>query len=197
VGPEIERLVKALARLPGLGPASARRIAVRLLQRREELMLPLAELLRATAEQVRPCSVCGNLDTVDPCAICADPRRDAGLVCVVESVADLWALERAGAHQGRYHVLAGVLSAIGGVTPDDLAIPPLLDRVRGGGVREVIVATGATVDGQATAHLLAERLRPFGVAVSRLAHGVPVGGEIERMDQGTLAAALRARRAMG
>lgn len=194
MGPEIDRLVRMLARLPGLGPASARRIAVKLLASREGLMLPLAETLRATAEAVRTCGTCGNLDTTDPCSICADPRRDAGLVCVVESVADLWALERAGVHAGRYHVLSGVLSAIGGITPEDLSIGALLARVRQGGVREVILATSATVDGQATAHLLAERLKPFGVAVTRLAHGVPVGGEIERMDQGTLSAALRARR---
>ncbi len=194
MGPEIDRLVKMLARLPGLGPASARRIAVRLLDQREQLMLPLADALRATALQVKPCRVCGNLDTSDPCSICADARRDQGLVCVVESVADLWALERAGAHAGSYHVLAGALSAIGGVTPDDLRIAGLLRRVEAGGVREVILATSATVDGQATAHFLSDRLKPFGVAVTRLAHGVPVGGEIERMDHGTLAAALRARR---
>lgn len=194
MGPEIDRLVKMLARLPGLGPASARRIAVRLLDQREQLMLPLADALRATALQVKPCRVCGNLDTSDPCSICADARRDQGLVCVVESVADLWALERAGAHAGSYHVLAGALSAIGGVTPDDLRIAGLLRRVEAGSVREVILATSATVDGQATAHFLSDRLKPFGVAVTRLAHGVPVGGEIERMDHGTLAAALRARR---
>lgn len=194
MGPEIDRLVKMLARLPGLGPASARRIAVRLLDQREQLMLPLADALRATALQVKPCRLCGNLDTSDPCSICADARRDQGLVCVVESVADLWALERAGAHAGSYHVLAGALSAIGGVTPDDLRIAGLLRRVEAGGVREVILATSATVDGQATAHFLSDRLKPFGVAVTRLAHGVPVGGEIERMDHGTLAAALRARR---
>lgn len=194
MGPEIERLVTLLAKLPGLGPASARRIAVRLLTRRAELMLPLAETLGAAAAAVRPCSVCGNLDTTEPCAICVDPRRDQGLVCVVESVADLWALERAGAHHGSYHVLSGALSAIGGITPDDLSVGGLLQRVRDGAVREVILATSATVDGQATAHFLADRLKPFGVAITRLAHGVPVGGEIERMDHGTLAAALRARR---
>lgn len=194
MGPEIDRLVRMLARLPGLGPASARRIAVKLLGARESLMLPLAEALRSTAQAVRTCGVCGNLDTTDPCAICADERRDSGLVCVVEDVADLWALERAGVHSGRYHVLSGALSAIGGVTPEDLSIGALLGRVQQGGVREVILATSATVDGQATAHLLAERLKPFGVAVTRLAHGVPVGGEIGRMDQGTLSAALRARR---
>ncbi|MCC7283424.1 MAG: recombination protein RecR [Acetobacteraceae bacterium] len=194
MGPEIERLVTLLAKLPGLGPASARRIAVRLLTRRAELMLPLAETLGAAAAAVRPCSVCGNLDTTEPCAICVDPRRDQGLVCVVESVADLWALERAGAHHGSYHVLSGALSAIGGITPDDLSVGGLLQRVRDGAVREVILATSATVDGQATAHFLTDRLKPFGVAITRLAHGVPVGGEIERMDHGTLAAALRARR---
>lgn len=194
MGPEIERLVKMLARLPGLGPASARRIAVRLLEQRDSLMLPLAELLRATAAAVKRCSVCGNLDTTDPCAICADTRRDQGLVCVVESVADLWALERAGAHAGSYHVLSGALSAIGGITPDDLRIAALLRRLEGGRVREVILATSATVDGQATAHFLAGRLKPSGIAITRLAHGVPVGGEIERMDHGTLSQALRARR---
>lgn len=194
MGPEIDRLIRMLARLPGLGPASARRIAVRLLSQRAELMLPLADALRETAEAVRPCGTCGNLDTTDPCAICTDPRRDQGLVCVVESVADLWALERAGAHGGSYHVLSGALSAIGGITPDDISVAALLRRVGQGSVREVILATSATVDGQATAHFLADRLKPSGVAVSRLAHGVPMGGEIERMDHGTLAAALRARR---
>jgi recombination protein RecR len=194
LGPEIERLVKMLARLPGLGPASARRIAVRLLTHRADLMLPLSDTLRATAEAVRPCGICGNLDTTDPCAICADARRDPGLVCVVESVADLWALERAGAHAGRYHVLSGALSAIGGITPDDISVGALLRRVEAGSVREVILATSATVDGQATAHFLSDRLKPFGIAITRLAHGVPVGGEIERMDHGTLAAAVRARR---
>lgn len=183
-----------LARLPGLGPASARRIAVRLLTHRADLMLPLSDTLRATAEAVRPCGICGNLDTTDPCAICADARRDPGLVCVVESVADLWALERAGAHAGRYHVLSGALSAIGGITPDDISVGALLRRVEAGSVREVILATSATVDGQATAHFLSDRLKPFGIAITRLAHGVPVGGEIERMDHGTLAAAVRARR---
>jgi recombination protein RecR len=194
MGPEIERLVKLFARLPGLGPASARRIAVRLLENPETMMLPLADQLRTTAGATRACPVCGNLDTTDPCAICADARRDQGLVCVVESVADLWAMERAGAHAGSFHVLQGALSAIGGITPDDLAIETLLARVRAGAVREVILATSATVDGQATAHYLADRLRPLGVAVTRLAHGVPVGGEIERLDHGTLAQALRARR---
>jgi len=208
-GAEIERLIALLAKLPGLGPRSARRAALRLIARRETLLEPLARALREAAESVRPCSVCGNYDSTDPCAICADPKRDRGLVCVVEGVADLWALERAGAHRGTYQVLGGVLSALGGVGPEDLAIAPLLRRVQAaaaapGGevagapgaapVREVILALSATVDGQTTAHYLAERLKPLGVAVSRLAHGVPVGGELDHLDDGTILAALRARR---
>jgi recombination protein RecR len=193
-GPELERLILLLAKLPGLGPRSARRAALALLQRREQLMRPLAEALAAAEAAIRPCSVCGNLDTTDPCAICADPRRDRATLVVVETVGDLWALERAAAHRGLYHVLGGTLSAIAGQRPEDLAVAPLLARVAAGGVREVVLATSATVDGQTTAHYLAERLRGSDVAVTRLAHGVPVGGELGYLDEGTLAAALTARR---
>jgi recombination protein RecR len=194
IGPEIERLIQLLAKLPGLGPRSARRAALHLIKRREALLEPLADALAAAAERVRSCSRCGNIDTSDPCAICADLRRDASLLCVVEEVADLWALERAAAFKGRYHVLGGTLSALDGVGPDQLNIPKLIQRVRGEGVKEVILATNATVDGQTTAHYIADRLAPLGVAVSRLAHGVPLGGELDYLDDGTLAAALKARR---
>lgn len=193
-GPEIERLIGLLARLPGLGPRSARRAALKMLQQPESRMLPLAAALAEAARAVTPCSSCGNLDSRDPCAICADAGRERGLVCVVESVGDLWALERAGVHHGLYHVLGGTLSALGGVGPDDLNLAPLLARVGEGGVREVILALSATVDGAATAHWLADRLASSGVAVSRVGQGVPMGGALEALDDGTLAAALRARR---
>ena len=194
MGPELERLILLLARLPGLGPRSARRAALALLQKREALMRPLADALAAAADAIRPCSVCGNFDTTDPCGLCADPRRDRGTICVVETVGDLWALERAAAHRGLYHVLGGTLSALAGQRPEDLSVEPLLRRVASGEVREVILATSATVDGQTTAHYLAERLRGTGVALTRLAHGVPVGGELGYLDDGTLAAALASRR---
>ena len=193
-GPEIERLVQLLAKLPGLGPRSGRRAALHLLHRRETLLTPLAQALSEAAATVRPCSECGNLDSRDPCAICADPRRDAAILCVVESVADLWALERSGAFAGRYHVLGGVLSALDGIGPDDLNIASLIARAGDAAVREVILATGATVDGQTTAHYLTERLADRDVTVSRLAHGVPVGGELDYLDDGTLTAAIKARR---
>ncbi|MBM3583800.1 MAG: recombination protein RecR [Alphaproteobacteria bacterium] len=193
-GSEIERLVALLARLPGLGPRSARRIVLHLLERRETLLDPLVAALGTAGARVRPCSVCGNLDTEDPCAVCRDERRDASVICVVEGVADLWAIERAAAFRGRYHVLGGALSALDGIAPDDLAIEQLVARVGQGRVTEVILATNATVEGQTTAHYVAERLAEAGVTVSRLAHGVPVGGEIEYLDEGTLGAALRARR---
>lgn len=192
-GNEIDNLIKLLAKLPGLGPRSARRAVLQLLKRRESLMLPLAAALTQTAERVHPCSRCGNLDTHDPCKLCTDPRRDAGLICVVEDVSDLWALERAGAFRGLYHVLGGTLSALDGVGPEDLNIRSLLDRLAEGGVREVILATSATVDGQTTAHYLMDKLGGFEVAVSQLAHGVPVGGELDYLDDGTLAAALKSR----
>jgi recombination protein RecR len=194
-GPEIERLIQLLGRLPGLGPRSARRAALHLLKRRETLMQPLSTALADAARTIRPCAVCGNLDTVDPCSICADPNRDHGLICVVEEVGDLWAMERGRIFPGRYHVLGGSLSALDGVGPDELNIASLVKRISAGGVREVIVATNATVDGQTTAHYLAERLAETGVAISRLAHGVPVGGELDWLDDGTLATALKARRA--
>ena len=193
---EIEHLIRLLAKLPGLGPRSARRLALHLLKRPEAALAPLAAALSLAAETVRSCSRCGNLDSRDPCAICADPRRDESLVCVVEAVADLWALERAGAFRGLYHVLGGTLSALDGVGPEDLAIPRLIARAREPRVTEVIIATGATVDGQTTAHYLTDRLADCAVAVSRLAQGVPIGGELEYLDDGTLAAALKSRRAM-
>ena len=193
---EIERLIQQLAKLPGLGPRSSRRVALHLLERREAVLDPLVAALTQAAARVRPCSVCGNLDTADPCALCRDERRDAALICVVEDVADLWALERGGAYRGRYHVLGGVLSALDGVGPDDLHIAGLVGRARDGLVREVILATGATVDGQTTAHYITDRLAGCGVTVSRLAHGMPMGGELEYLDDGTLAAALKARQKM-
>ena len=191
---EIDRLIQLLAKLPGLGPRSSRRVALHLLKRREALLAPLVAALSNAAERVRPCAQCGNLDTSDPCAMCADPRRDASLICVVEEVADLWALERSGAFRGRYHVLGGTLSALDGVGGEDLNIPRLVERARDPEVREVIVATSATVDGQTTAHYITDRLEGAGVAVTRLAQGVPVGGELEYLDDGTIAAALKARR---
>lgn len=190
---ELDRLVELLAKLPGLGPRSARRAALHLLKRRESLMEPLSIALQETARRIRPCSECGNLDTVDPCALCRDERRERGLVCVVEEVADLWAIERSGAFRGRYHVLGGTLSALDGVGPDELRIGALLARVAAGGVREVLLALNATVEGQTTAHYIADRLQGSGVAVSRLAHGVPVGGELDYLDDGTLSAAITAR----
>ncbi len=193
-GPEVERLIGLLAKLPGMGPRSARRAALRLLLEPETRMLPLAAAIAEAARMVRRCSLCGNLDSRDPCAICADPNRDRSMVCVVEGVSDLWALERAMVHRGLYHVLGGTLSALGGVGPDDLNLRPLLARIEAGGVAEVILALGATVDGAATAHWLSDRLRPLNVNVTRLAHGVPIGGALDVLDEGTLAAALRARR---
>lgn len=194
-GPDqVERLVAMLARLPGLGRRSARRAALKLLQDPGGLMLPLAQALHETAEAVRPCRICGNLDTEDPCRICTDPGREQEMVCVVEGVSDLWALERAHVHRGLYHVLGGVLSALAGVGPEDLRVTALLDRVAAGEIREVILALPATVDGATTAHYLTDRLRPMGVTVTRLAQGVPMGGALDVMDDGTLAAALKARR---
>jgi recombination protein RecR len=192
--PEIEHLIALLAKLPGLGPRSARRAALYLLKRRESVMTPLARLLEDTAAAVATCSICGTLDSTDPCAICADPRRDRTQICVVEDVADLWALDRAGTYKGLFHVLGGVLSALEGVGPEDLNIARLVARAGEGGVREVILALSATVDGQTTAHYIGERLGGTGVFVTRLAHGVPVGGELDYLDDGTLSAALKARR---
>ena len=191
---ELDRLIQLLSKLPGLGPRSARRAALFLLKRRESLMEPLAAALTETALKVRPCSHCGNLDTADPCALCRDPRRDQGLICVVEDVADLWAIERSAAYNGLYHVLGGTLSALDGVGPEDLRIEPLVKRVGETKAREVILALNATVEGQTTAHYVMDRLAATGVHVSRLAHGVPVGGELDYLDEGTLSAALAARK---
>jgi recombination protein RecR len=193
-GPEIERLISLLSKLPGLGPRSARRAALALLKRRDQLLLPLSDALSAAAERVKTCGVCGSLDTQDPCAICADAQRDASLICVVEEVGALWAMERAGAFRGRYHVLGGLLSALDGVGPEALRIGPLVGRASDPGVREVVLALPATVDGQTTAHYLAERLEGAGVSVTMLARGVPVGGELDWLDDGTINQAMRARR---
>jgi len=196
IGPEIERLIQLLGRLPGLGPRSARRVALHLLKKRETLMQPLSAALADAARAIKPCTSCGNLDTVDPCSICGDPKRDAGLICVVEDVADLWAMERGKIFAGRYHVLGGTLSALDGIGPDELNIAGLVQRAKVDAVREVIVATNATVDGQTTAHYLAERLADLDIPITRLAHGVPVGGELDWLDDGTLATAFKARRAL-
>jgi recombination protein RecR len=193
-GAEIDRLIQLLAKLPGLGPRSARRAALHLIRRKESLMEPLARALADAAAAIRLCSECGNIDTRDPCAICADPRRDAGTICVVEQVADLWALERTAQFKGRYHVLGGTLSALDGVGPEALRIPQLVARAKREDAGEVILATNATVEGQTTAHYIAESLAESGIAVTGLAHGVPVGGELDYLDDGTLLAALRARR---
>jgi recombination protein RecR len=193
-GPEIERLIALLGKLPGLGPRSARRAALALLKRRDQLLQPLAQALSDAAAKVRACHVCGALDTSDPCQVCCDPGRDASLICVVEEVGGLWAMERGGAFHGRYHVLGGLLSALDGVGPEALRIAELVRRVGDGQAREVILALPATVDGQTTAHYLAERLEPSGVQVTMLARGVPVGGELDWLDDGTIAQALRARR---
>jgi recombination protein RecR len=192
-GPELERLINLFAKLPGLGPRSARRIVLKLLRERQTGLLPLAEALHAAAETVRSCSVCGNLDSRDPCTICTAPSREK-TICVVETVADLWALERSSVYRGTYHVLGGSLSALAGCGPEDLAIAPLLTRLESNPPTEVILAMPATVDGAATGHYLAEKLKPFGIPVSRLAQGVPMGGALEVLDEGTLATALRARR---
>lgn len=195
VGPEIERLIQLLSRLPGLGPRSARRAALHLVDKREILLQPLAQALAEVADKVKTCPVCGNYDSIQPCSICADPRRDGTLLCVVEDVGALWAMERTNAFRGRYHVLGGLLSALDGIGPDELGIPKLVQRVGDDGVKEIILATPATIEGQTTAHTIAERLAGRGVTVSGLAHGVPVGGTIDYLDDGTISAALRARRA--
>jgi recombination protein RecR len=192
-GPELERLINLFAKLPGLGPRSARRIVLKLLRERETRLLPLAAALQAVAESVRTCSICGNLDSCDPCSICAAPAREPK-ICVVETVADLWALERALIYRGTYHVLGGTLSALAGRGPEDLAIAPLLTRLQSAPPTEIILALPATVDGAATTHYLAEKLKPLNIPISRLAQGVPMGGALEVLDEGTLATALRARR---
>ena len=196
VGVEIERLIQLLARLPGLGPRSARRAALHLVKNREKLMHPLGAALADVLEKVTECRICGNVDVVNPCTLCSDPRRDRTQICVVEEVADLWALERASAISGVYHVLGGTLSAIDGVRPEDLRIADLVSRARSGDVKEVMIAVNATVDGQTTAHYIMDQLDGSGISVTRLAHGVPVGGELDYLDEGTLAAAVKARRAL-
>ncbi len=196
VSSEFQRVIDLLAKLPGLGPRSARRVALHLVKRKDAAMLPLAQALEEAASAIRTCTRCGNLDTHNPCAICADNRRDPAAICVVEEVGDLWALERAGVFKGSYHVLGGTLSALEGVGPSDLNIAPLVARASDGIVTEVILAVDATVDGQATAHYLTDQLENAGVKITHLAHGVPVGGELDYLDEGTLAAALKARRTL-
>ncbi len=190
----LDRLIHLIAKLPGLGPRSARRVVLFLLKRREALLLPLIEALKETESSVQNCPICGNWDTAAPCAICANPARDETLLCVVEDVADLWALERSGAFKGRYHVLGGTLSALDGVRPADLRIEALTQRAKDGKIKEVILALSATVEGQTTAHYVAEQLAGTGVKISHLAHGMPVGGELDYLDDGTITAALKARR---
>ncbi|WEK47665.1 MAG: recombination mediator RecR [Candidatus Andeanibacterium colombiense] len=194
---EIEALSAALSRLPGLGPRSARRAVLWLVKRRETSLVQLLEALTAVRETLVECSTCGNIDTRDPCGICSDPRRDARQLCVVEDVADLWALDRARLFTGKYHVLGGRLSALDGVRPEDLSIGKLLKRVEAGGIDEVVLAMNATLEGQTTAHYIAERLEGFPIRITQLAHGLPVGGELDYLDEGTLAQALRARRPVG
>ncbi len=194
-GPEIEKLIQLLAKVPGLGPRSARRAALHLVKKKDQLLGPLAKAMGEAHDRVRICSQCGNIDTSDPCAVCTDDRRDHGVIIVVEDVSDLWALERAGALNAAYHVLGGTLSPLDGVGPDDLNVKGLVARVTGGGVREVIIAVNATVEGQTTAHYITDQLSGLDVKITRLAHGVPVGGELDYLDEGTLSAALRARTA--
>ncbi|MEM9168222.1 MAG: recombination mediator RecR [Pseudomonadota bacterium] len=196
IGPELQRLIDLLAKLPGLGPRSAKRAALHLLAKREPLMRPLAFALGEAAEAVKACSICGNWDTSDPCAICTDPERGDAVICVVESVADLWALERAGAHDGRYHILGGLLSPLDGVGPEDLSIAGLVSRAHEPQTEEIVIALAATVDGQTTAHYLADALEGANATITHLSRGVPVGGELDHMDDGTLSAAMKSRRAV-
>ncbi|WP_099867105.1 recombination mediator RecR [Pararhizobium haloflavum] len=192
-GPEIEKLIQLLARVPGLGPRSARRAALHLIKKKEQLLGPLSDALSEARDKVRICGRCGNVDTADPCTVCTDPNRDQSVVIVVEDVADLWALERANAMNAAYHVLGGTLSPLDGIGPDDLNIAGLIDRVTAGGISEIIIAVNATVEGQTTAHYIIDRLEGLAVRITRLAHGVPVGGELDYLDEGTLSAAIRAR----
>ena len=194
IGPELQRLIDLLAKMPGLGPRSAKRAALYLLKKREQVMGPLAFALDDAAKKVKSCETCGNWDSIDPCAVCADGTRDDAILCVVQDVGDLWAMERAGANKGRYHVLGGLLSPLDGVGPDDLNIGGLVERASGDEVKEVILALAATVDGQTTAHYLAEHLISAGVSTTRLSQGVPIGGELDYLDEGTLTAAMKARR---
>lgn len=195
-GPEIEQLIQLLSRLPGLGPRSARRAALHLIKKKDQLLTPLAAAMAQAREHVGICETCGSVDTVNPCTICADSRRDASLICVVEEVADLWALERAAVIKGRYHVLGGTLSPLDGVGPEDLNIAKLVERARSGDVKEILLALNATVEGQSTAHYIMDQLEGCNVAISQLAHGVPVGGELDYLDEGTLAAAIKARKTL-
>lgn len=195
-GPEIEQLIQLLSRLPGLGPRSARRAALHLIKKKDQLLTPLAAAMAQAREHVGICETCGSVDTVNPCTICADSRRDASLICVVEEVADLWALERAAVIKGRYHVLGGTLSPLDGVGPEDLNIAKLVDRARPGDVKEILLALNATVEGQSTAHYIMDQLEGCNVVISQLAHGVPVGGELDYLDEGTLAAAIKARKTL-
>ncbi len=195
--PEIEALSQALARLPGLGPRSARRAVLYLLKRRESALAPLLEALDRVNERLSTCSLCGNVDTTNPCGICADTRRDERALCVVEDVPDLWALEKSRLFPGRFHVLGGRLSALDGVRPEDIGIDSLISRVAAGGIDEVVLAMNATLEGQTTAHYIAERLEGYPIRLTQLAHGLPVGGELDYLDEGTLAQALRARRPVG
>ncbi|MGF1605738.1 MAG: recombination mediator RecR [Rhodothalassiaceae bacterium] len=192
--PQIERLIQQLARLPGLGPRSARRAVLHLIKNRDQVMIPLAEALAQVRDTITRCSICGNADTQDPCRICTDPRRNDAQLCVVADIADVWALDRSDIFAGRYHILGGTLNALDGIGPEDLSIDALVARVRGSAVEEVILALDATVDGQTTAHYVTDRLAPLGVTVTALAHGLPVGGELDYLDDGTLAAALKDRR---
>ena len=192
-GPEIERLIQLLARLPGLGPRSARRVALFLIKKREQIMAPLGAAIQSALEKIEICKMCGNIDSRNPCAICTDPRRDSTIIIVVADVADLWALERARAVNARYHVLGGTLSPLDGVGPQDLAIDALIARAQDPAIAELVLALNATVDGQTTAHYITDLLDGTKVKITRLAHGVPVGGELDYLDEGTLAAALRQR----
>jgi len=192
-GPEIERLIQLLAKLPGLGPRSARRAALHLIRKREELLGPLANAMQVAKDRILTCTACGNVDTRDPCTVCADPRRDPAMLVVVETVADLWALERAAALRARYHVLGGTLSPLDGVGPKDINLDSLVTRVSEGEIREIILAVNATVDGQTTAHYITDLLSHLDIKITRLAHGVPVGGELDYLDEGTLSAAIRQR----
>ena len=196
IGPELQRVIDLIGKLPGLGPRSARRVALHLLKRPDTLLAPLAQALAEAAEAITKCSVCGTFDTIDPCTVCSAPNRDLSTICVVQDVPDLWALERAGSFRGRYHILGGVLSALDGVDPEHLNIDNLVQRSSEPEVKEVIIALSATVDGQTTAHYISDRLEHLDVKISRLAQGVPMGGELDHLDDGTLTAALMSRRSL-
>ncbi len=189
----LDQLIRSLAALPGLGPRSARRIALHLLSRRDTSMRQLSNALDIAAEHIKPCTLCGNLDVTDLCRICQSPEREKSQICVVSNISDLWAIERTGAYKGRYHILGGLLSALDGIRPQDLTITRLIDRVRAEGIAEIIMALSATVDGQATAHYIADRLNGIDIRISRLAHGIPVGGDLDYLDDGTIATAMKSR----